>query len=84
MLLFAFVQQVLDTMHSGNHLRNTYTPLISFTDQLMAQYNQHIEHDIGDFILRRRDGLVSYHLAVVIDDHDQKISEVLRGADLLR
>lgn len=78
------IGKVLDTMHSGNHLQKIpYTPLISFTDQLMAQYNQHIEHDIGDFILRRRDGLVSYHLAVVIDDHDQKISEVLRGADLL-
>lgn len=56
---------------------------IGFTDQVMAEYSQHIEREIGDFILRRRDGLVSYHLAVVVDDQDQGISEVLRGADLL-
>lgn len=56
---------------------------ISFTDQVMADFSQHIAQDIGDFILRRRDGLVSYHVAVVVDDQEQGINEVLRGADLL-
>lgn len=56
---------------------------ISFTDKVMTNFSLHIQGEIGDFILRRRDGLVSYHLAVVVDDHDQGISEVLRGADLL-
>lgn len=67
----------LDRVENSQPLR------ISFTDNIMGQYSQHIRREIGDFILRRRDGLVSYHLAVVVDDQDQGITEVVRGADLL-
>lgn len=56
---------------------------VSFDDQIMGLFQQHISRDIGDFILRRRDGLISYQLAVVVDDHYQGITQVLRGADLL-
>ena len=64
-------------------IKNSKTTHISFTDRVMADFSQHITDEIGDFILRRRDGLVSYHIAVVVDDQDQGITEVLRGADLL-
>ena len=56
---------------------------ISFSDLLQGEIEQHIEQEIGDFILKRRDGLFAYQLAVVIDDADQGITHVVRGADLL-
>ena len=39
--------------------------------------------DLGDFIIRRKDGIFAYHLAVVVDDLNQKITHVVRGSDLL-
>ena len=55
----------------------------SFTDILQGQQSAHLESDIGDFLLRRGDGLFSYHLAVAVDDQEQQITEVVRGTDLM-
>jgi glutamyl-Q tRNA(Asp) synthetase len=55
---------------------------ISFDDPLFGTLQQNIHRDIGDFVLRRADGLYSYQLAVVVDDAAQNISEVVRGYDL--
>lgn len=52
-------------------------------DQLQGATTQNLYNDIGDFIVRRRDGLFSYQLAIVIDDSAQEISEVCRGTDLM-
>ena len=57
--------------------------IIHFRDRLQGEQSQDLAADVGDFILRRRDGLVAYQLAVVVDDADQKITEVVRGIDLL-
>ena len=52
-------------------------------DALQGRFAQNLRDDVGDVVLRRRDGHYAYQLAVVIDDADQQISEVVRGADLL-
>ena len=56
---------------------------LNFLDQIMGDYSQSLNMEVGDFVLRRRDGLISYQLAVVIDDHQQGITEIVRGADLI-
>jgi glutamyl-Q tRNA(Asp) synthetase len=50
---------------------------------LQGYYAQCLESDIGDFIIKRADGFFAYHLAVVVDDSDQKITDIVRGVDLL-
>ena len=63
-------------------LRTNDAP-IEFVDVLQGTQCQRLESESGDFVIRRRDGLIAYHLAVVIDDFDQGISEIIRGIDLL-
>jgi glutamyl-Q tRNA(Asp) synthetase len=61
----------------------TDTQPVTFTDGLQGVQSQCLELDSGDFVIGRRDGLIAYHLAVVADDHDQGITQVVRGTDLL-
>src|SRR5262249_22203133 len=56
---------------------------VSFVDRVQGRIAQDLEREVGDFVLRRADGLFAYQLAVVVDDADQAISDVVRGADLL-
>lgn len=56
---------------------------IEFTDALQGLYRQNVAAQVGDFIVRRRDGVYAYQLAVVVDDATQGITEVARGCDLL-
>ncbi len=56
---------------------------IGFKDAIQGHIEQNLPHDIGDFVLRRADGLYAYQLAVVVDDAEQDITHVVRGADLL-
>ena len=56
---------------------------IAFTDQNLGPQSFVAGEDFGDFIVWRRDGFPSYELAVVADDHAMKITEVVRGEDLL-
>jgi glutamyl-Q tRNA(Asp) synthetase len=57
--------------------------LIEFADLLQSPIQQRLETDIGDFILRRADGIFAYQLAVAVDDAVQGITHIVRGADLL-
>ena len=56
---------------------------IGFRDRLQGVQEQRLEREIGDFIIKRADGMFAYQLAVVVDDAAQGITHVVRGADLL-
>lgn len=56
---------------------------IAFDDAVYGRVEQHVDREVGDFVLRRTDGLWAYQLAVVVDDAAQGMTHVVRGADLL-
>lgn len=56
---------------------------VNFNDGIQGHVQQNLENDVGDFIVRRADDLIAYHIAVVVDDAWQGITEIVRGADLL-
>jgi glutamyl-Q tRNA(Asp) synthetase len=56
---------------------------LAFSDRIQGRYRQEISAAVGDVILRRRDQVFAYLLAVVVDDAAQGVTHVVRGADLL-
>lgn len=81
----------------GGHCRHCHLPvkeqhalrlrvedrLIGFDDPVRGHYQQQLAQQCGDFIVKRKDGLFAYQLAVVVDDAVQGVTEVVRGVDLL-
>jgi len=56
---------------------------LTFTDLIQGKQTQNLRTEAGDQILKRKDGLYAYQLAVVVDDIEQSITHIIRGSDLL-
>ena len=56
---------------------------VEFVDRVQGRQRANVAQSAGDFVLKRRDGLYAYQLAVVVDDGAQAVTDVVRGADLL-
>lgn len=68
---------------SAWRLRVDDAQVVAFVDAIQSHQQELLGRDVGDFVLRRADGLFAYQLAVVVDDADQGITHIVRGADLL-
>jgi glutamyl-Q tRNA(Asp) synthetase len=73
----------LPAVKSARTIRLRVEGHIRFVDRVQGTQAQDLERDVGDFVLWRADGQFSYQLAVVVDDAEQGITDVVRGADLL-
>ena len=78
------LQLVDNTINTPYSLRvKTDHRNLSFDDRLNGHLCHQLDLQHGDFILKRRDGIIAYQFAVVIDDYLQQVNEVVRGTDLL-
>ena len=76
-------RQSVNTEQSNALRVRTSNNNVTFMDHVQGCREQRIESDVGDFVVRRRDGLFAYQFAVTVDDADQGVTHVVRGADLL-
>ena len=78
-----YFPELLKTTKSAWRLSLPKECKIHFEDLALGPQNQDLNKQVGDFVLKRSDGLFTYQLAVVVDDAQQGITHIVRGADLL-
>ncbi len=71
-----------DKTETAIRVRTEDTPVL-FEDGLQGSHSQRLESESGDFIIKRRDGLIAYQLAVVVDDELEGVTEIVRGIDIM-
>jgi len=76
-------RKVPDLNRAALRVRLPAETSIGFYDLVQGDRRQCLDREVGDFVLRRRDGLFAYQLAVVVDDLHQSINHIIRGCDLL-
>ena len=57
--------------------------IVEYDDGVVGRVRQHLAREVGDFVVRRGDGVFAYQLAVVVDDAESRVTDVMRGADLV-
>jgi glutamyl-Q tRNA(Asp) synthetase len=67
---------------TSTRFRMSDSKMVCFQDRIQGECCNELD-TMGDVVIRRRDGLFAYQLAVVVDDHDQSVTDIVRGADLL-
>ena len=70
-----------DSASAGTN-EEAHTAVVDWHDRRLGHQRQNVEQEVGDFILRRADGLWAYQLAVVVDDAAQGVTHIVRGEDL--
>jgi len=74
----------LPTGKQARSIRLRVSPsTITFDDLLQGTIATQMDQEVGDFVIKRADGYYAYHLAVVVDDAFQEITEIVRGIDLM-
>ena len=78
-----FEKLVLDDQPDASIRFKVLPGTVSFQDRMLGYIEQNVQEVVGDFVVKRRDGMYAYQLAVVLDDIAMQITEVVRGEDLL-
>ena len=74
----------LATPRPGGESNGASEDVVLVPDRVFGDVHYSLSRDVGDSVLRRADGVFSYQLAVVVDDVDMGVTDVVRGRDLLR